>query len=1497
MATITVNTFLDGGTARTAGETWTNNGGSLTIRTDTRVHANAPASMTGTISNVTCSLTLGGGYKVDGTKVREVYFSGGSGTVPAIGTTISQGGVSGYLLGVWPNLTSAPTTPGSAMPATGFLKFREVTGGSFASGALTGITATATGADVVSWLEVVHDQGTTLTMSGLGDGLVTDGLIWIAGTTTGTPGQQIQFPTNGGGAGTLIPAVLIETSPGSGIYESYNALYGAARGWSSTYLLTDKRAKFVQCMDGGIIRIGSNGAANCGYTPPSGCKIAIYNIFLRQSTAAARASNAYPSTTYTTRPRLISRGCKVDVKNVTTDWYLQLNGAQKQNVVGVAYFDALIINSPVFAISVDVVNGVYASVAQSVLLVQNATYDKIIANIASPTAAQGTAAIRLDSVSYASKTLSTFEISSACGLGTIRSTTNFSIFFNKCTIIADKIKLFAGTGAVSGGGSLIVKSGSYVDRLESSTNATVPQYSYNTNGLSYLSLSFDCGEILGLSNCNPYAALLSSASCLYAGLTQIGEQSDFRTYANPPNNIINDGGYNTELYIKRVYLQVLTAIINPVATTKRLLLQDCYSTPSLQSISNVVESNVLVKGCGYSYNQTPKASLYGMNYTDGFSSNTNGHITLAYNAPTSDFLSYINGAGYIFDVNGGVVLANVGNWVEIETQYYLLKHDNFKNLAPVLLGTNISNLSIEYRLDTGSGYGSYKTLSATNLSAETISPSSGFKLSIRATCVTAAPDNTLQYITILTNSSLASQTNYLYPLNTAKISISGLSSGTNRIYVYDVTNSIELINTTSTTTTFGQYAIYNSDAVLQVRVMQATSSTAKILYEILANFTIDGAIILVNQADDTIYAANSIDGFSQTGFTIDDATLTISVNKPGTGSPTLSYVTWQEAYAAETAWLTTAAGIRHFPRVLFASDTANYKLLNGFKIKNTGSYPLIISGGYGVSGTTGLTADIIDYSGGAITTVVEHVVPYQISSGDGGLTTDEHNQLMSIPTTAAPSTTDIWTATNRTLTDKTDFTLANNSISSSTIANNALDNKGNWLTDKTGYSLTTGERAAIATEVEAHLLDEGDSQLLINAIVGAIGNTNVDEASLVALIRADLERTGGKLIKLDDTISNVLAAIGLRPTNPILTTDSRLDNLNYSLNTLHTEVSAIPTTTLTTTEHNALLAIPTNPLLTDDTRLLNLDATISSRMASFTYTTPPTASAISSVVWADSNRSLTDKVGFGLSSTERELTAAVVEAHLLDEGDSQMLINAIVGAIGNQNIDEVALVAAIRSDLERTGGKLINLDTTVSSVLSAINLRPTNPLLVTDSRLNTLSNLDTTVSSRMATFSYVAPDNMTIGNIYNKVSPITFTGSDIHSIVSDKTGFSATITNITDIRNDLERTNGLLDNIPTLTEINASTTLAKKAQLDTIEVTLTTLPLLTDIVNGVFNKVIEGSQTFIENIRIVSGILKGKTTGIGTNIESFKSKDETKTRYQVEFDQDGNRINITEDGS
>ena len=260
MATIVADTYLDGGTARTAGEAWTCNGGKLTIRTDTRWHANAPAGMLGALGAQTISATLGGGVFIDGRNVRWLPYDTGTGNVPAIGTTITQGGVSGYLLGVWDTLTSAPTAVGAAMPVNGHIKFREVTGGPYTTGALTGIGANATGPDVTGWIEVVQDQATVITTSRKGTGHQIRGDWFYLDNTTGSIAQVLQVPTNGGGAATHAPGVWIETSPGSNAYEFWPSLSTSTNGWSQLHIGapeggTDARQRFVKNLGTGQMQI------------------------------------------------------------------------------------------------------------------------------------------------------------------------------------------------------------------------------------------------------------------------------------------------------------------------------------------------------------------------------------------------------------------------------------------------------------------------------------------------------------------------------------------------------------------------------------------------------------------------------------------------------------------------------------------------------------------------------------------------------------------------------------------------------------------------------------------------------------------------------------------------------------------------------------------------------------------------------------------------------------------------------------------------------------------------------------------------------------------------------------------------------------------------------------------------------------------------------------------------------------------------------------------
>jgi hypothetical protein len=116
----------------------------------------------------------------------------------------------------------------------------------------------------------------------------------------------------------------------------------------------------------------------------------------------------------------------------------------------------------------------------------------------------------------------------------------------------------------------------------------------------------------------------------------------------------------------------------------------------------------------------------------------------------------------------------------------------------------------------------------------------------------------------------------------------------------------------------------------------------------------------------------SVDGSTVTGLTIEDSTQRLNVVE---GS-----MTWQKLYPYETDWLFTSAGIIDEGRFAVAKDTANYAWFN-FKLKNVTSptEPLVITGGYGIDGDTGLSVDMIDNTGGTIILAPDHVVPITIS--------------------------------------------------------------------------------------------------------------------------------------------------------------------------------------------------------------------------------------------------------------------------------------------------------------------------------------------------------------------------------------------------------------------------------------------------------------------------------------------------------------------------------------
>lgn len=798
MATITTDTYLDSGTARTAGETWSINGCALTVRTDTRWHAGSPASMTGSLGAITISSMIGGSFNIDGTKVRWMAFDSGSGTVPAIGTTITQGGVTGYLLGIWADYVSAPTAVGSTMPTSGYLKFREVTGGTFNAGALTGISANASSADVTGWIEVVIDQSTQNNSLTPKANLNWVGDWFYLGTTSGTAGQIVQLPTNGGGTGTTFVGVQIETSPGSGVYEWFTGLNTTY--WTTSYISTDVRAKIVESVGSGQIRIGADSSSNrVGYLPTAGCKIRVPNIFMRQCTTAARASNASPSTAATTRPTFQTYGNFVIDKAM-----VDCNFGTSYPPANVAFSNScfeklLTFNSTKFSLSNSCIANATANATTAGFSINYSTVS--ISNVAVTTI--GTQAIAL---SYCSGTLSNsvfrYIANNSSTTAVLNITYSSNLTISSCYSVG---------GSISLNGDKITVSNFDFTSKSIGTTGTTSSTAVLINATNCIIDGLSFGFNRAIADVHPYSQIFSISNT--NGPVKIRNIGSIDSPLNCGSSNYPGSFYNVttpsvnNLSINKCYISNFrSAFISGYSYSSNLILENVGSSENL-SISSPISSDSILSGLILTVPSTVTSP--GTNWMDFFKPSTNtGTIKLFANQLTTKSSAYVTLSVANTTIGGfnsnTLVLPTAGDYVIFETPNLIYGHTGFSSSVAVSTSAT-GTYTYQYQLynpSTGT-WGSWTTLNATNLSAESISYSLGFKLRIKITTTVSSTSNVFTSLTIGTITSSNSIKTY-YPLDSITMTINGLQPGSEvRAYVgSDPATAVEIGGIESSGTSF-----------------------------------------------------------------------------------------------------------------------------------------------------------------------------------------------------------------------------------------------------------------------------------------------------------------------------------------------------------------------------------------------------------------------------------------------------------------------------------------------------------------------------------------------------------------------------------------------------------------------------------------------------------------------------------------------------------------------
>lgn len=789
MATFTItaaNTNIDTLSGKTGGDVYNVNGGVLVIDQDSRYGANQSASAS--LAGMTISATLGGTIDIDARAVRWIPYNSGTGNVPAGGTTISQGGTTGKLICVASAINVAPTAAAAAMPASGWIKVKQVSG-AYAAGALTGIGASATGADVVAPISLVGDEGATCTVPRLG--LFRMRGAWFdVGTASGSSATTYQLPTQG--EVFYLAGVQVETAPGSGIFEWYpcaGSLVAAASFGTDAV-----RGKVCWISTAGVLRLGSDGTNTTGYVPAAGCKIRMPNILTANCTTAARTANALPSTTLATRYDFSTSGAGVlEIDKANLAWFPSFTQAYSVTLTDVSIHEQLNVSEcATFSTWTRLCVGQSAAQSQAPLVgalnfAGGSVSDSVFTRA---TMAAGNACVAMsDSSDW------TFTRCRGQSLALRSAATPYAFSFIRvarsnvidCTAVGCAVQLSTSSDCLvqnlkfadrSGGTTLTTLGISAVDIQATSANITVDGINFG-----------------GLTNLQPYTALVTTGTGNSKNLTirNIGTRAAPLSLGSVNATGLAISGQASAatngLRIQRVYVSnTRTNLWSMDNSHTNVTIDNCAG--DFADVPAMAQLNAIARGIGGTVSLTGDTAVYGTHWGDSFTSTTAGRLLLRLNEPTAQTAAQValtNGAQ--FTSAGSLYMPTIGMTATFTMPYFMLGHTSFQNAAAVMAGGTITNYSLEFQADTGGGFGAWTALTGANLSALGAFPATGIKLKLRIT-TTTANTTAISSLYLLTNTTTTAMDAGLYPLDTNTVTFTGLPTGCDVVVLTAGTSTI-----------------------------------------------------------------------------------------------------------------------------------------------------------------------------------------------------------------------------------------------------------------------------------------------------------------------------------------------------------------------------------------------------------------------------------------------------------------------------------------------------------------------------------------------------------------------------------------------------------------------------------------------------------------------------------------------------------------------------------
>jgi hypothetical protein len=819
MATYTINTTqnVDQLTAKAGGDIYNVSGGTLIIDQDSRNGLNQTTSAS--LGSITISAALGGVVNIDGTAIWMIPYTGGSGNVPAWNTVITNGSGSGKLIAVHASLTSASTATGFAMPATGFIRVKQKTG-TYVAGALTGITASADNAGRIGWIEIVGDEASTVNANRLGV-YNSNGAWYEVGTTNGISNQTMQIPNNG--LLRFVGGVYIEKTVGSNDFEFY-----PNNGTNTTTGTEATRGKVVWIDNTGLVRIGNSGAATNGFTPITGLKVVVGNIFFENCTTVARTANVIPNATIATRYDFTTTGGGVlNIDKCTYAWYLSCAQAFSVSISNSSFIDGILLTeiaTPMILSKVGVGNKPTTPLLMSPLTMSfcfaGGTFTDCV----------------WQRVSMAAASANTNTLSDCAGFTFVRDTTRAGVIRANATtfsINASRLKnctwttptIIQGAMTFTTCDTIKITDTIYAECVSGTTPTTYAGsvWTFSTNTIN----SEASGLTIPILNTQPYTQLLSlTTGCDNNKLRNIGTRVAPLSMGtvNACGLVYTLASACSNTKVQRVYVSgTRTGIMTGDNSSKDLLEESVFGDYA-DAVDVMAVLNMQRKGMGGVGSLSGQVSVYGTHWRDCFTSTTAGRIAVLMNEATAQTVSQVTLTnGSAFTSGGSLYMPVIGHSVTFEMPEFIIGHTAFTNTALIMAGGTGTNYNYNFSINKNDGAG-WSTMTVANYTPTTlgtalnaltgISASLGFKLRLKITTITTnATAITSVYLTTV---STATAQDFLYPLDTFTINVNGVIPNS-RIKITKTIDSSVLFNQFASGTSYSFTTDYAGQVTIEVR--------------------------------------------------------------------------------------------------------------------------------------------------------------------------------------------------------------------------------------------------------------------------------------------------------------------------------------------------------------------------------------------------------------------------------------------------------------------------------------------------------------------------------------------------------------------------------------------------------------------------------------------------------------------------------------------------------